>query len=85
MSNDTKLVENMGIFIFGQIMAKNHYPGSQGKPDRYSFDVAIPGQRQMLTIAVALEDWSKLEVMSPYRCKATFDLFNGRIYFRLAA
>lgn len=84
MSNDTKLTENMGIFVSGQIMARNHYPGSQGKPDRYSLDIAVPGLRQMLTISVTFEDWAKREVMSLYKGKVTFNLFNGRLYFQSA-
>ena len=85
MSNDTKLLtENMGIFVVGQIMARNHYPGSQGKPDRYSFDVAVPGQRHMLTISVTAEDWVNREIMTPYKGKVTFSLFNGRLYFQPA-
>ena len=84
MSNDTKSTENMGIFIVGQIMAKNHYPGANGKPDRYSLDIAIPGLRQMVTISTTLEDWMKREVMLPYKGKVVFNLFNGRLYFQPA-
>ena len=84
MSNDTKQIDTMGIFVSGQIMARNHYPGSQGKPDRYSFDVAVPGQRQMLNISVNSEDWLNREVMTPYKGKVTFNLFNGRIYIQPA-
>ena len=85
MSNDTKsAVETMGIFVYGQIMAKNHYPGSNGKPDRYSFDVAVPGQRQMLTISVTADDWQSREVMTLYKGKVTISLFNGRLYVQPA-
>lgn len=82
MSSETKQIETMGVFVSGQIMARNHYPGSQGKPDRYSLDIAVPGLRQMLTISVTLEDWMKREVMTLYKSKVTFNLFNGRLYFQ---
>lgn len=84
MSNDTKPTENMGLLVVGQIMAKNHYPGAQGKPDRFSLDVAVPGLRQMLTISVQAEDWMKREVMTLYKSKVTFNLFNNRLYFQPA-
>lgn len=84
MSNDTKPTENMGLFVVGQIMAKNHYPGTQGKPDRFSLDVAVPGIRQMMTISVKADDWMKREVMTIYKCKITFNLFNNRLYFQPA-
>lgn len=84
MSNDTKQTENMGILIVGQIMAKNHYPGAKGKPDRYSLDIAIPGLRQMLTISITLEDWMNREILTLYKGKVVFDLFNGRLYFQPA-
>lgn len=84
MSNDTKLTENMGVLVVGQIMAKNYYPGSNGKPDRHSLDVAVPGLRQMLSISVTFEDWMKREIMTLYKGKVTFNLFNGRLYFQSA-
>ena len=82
MSNDTKPTETMGIFIVGQIMAKNHYPGANGKPDRYSLDVAVPGISQMLMISIKSDDWMKREVMTIYKGKITFNLFNNRLYFQ---
>ena len=85
MSNDIKSTENMGIFVVGQIIARNHYPGANGKPDRYSLDVAVPGLRQMLTISVTLDDWMKRETMTIYKGKITFNLFNNRLYFQAIA
>lgn len=85
MSNDTKPVESMGLMVVGQVMAKNHYPGRNGKPDRFSVDVAVPGLRQMLTISLPSEDWLKREVMTIFRSKITFNLYQGRLYFQPAA
>lgn len=85
MSNDQKPTENMGLLVVGQIMAKNHYPGSNGKPDRFSIDVAVPGLRQMLTISLKAEDWMKREVMTIFKSKITFNLFQGRLYFQPAS
>ena len=84
MSNDTKQTENMGILVIGQIMAKNHYPGASGKPDRFSIDIAVPGIRQMLTISLKVEDWMKLEEFTIFKSKITFNLFQGRLYFQVA-
>ena len=84
MSNDTKQIENMGIFISGQIIGKNHYPGANGKPDRYSLDIAIPGLRHMLTISVNFEDFQNREILMLYKGKVVFNLFNGRLYFQPA-
>lgn len=82
MSNEQKTTDNMGLLVVGQIMAKNHFPGSNGKPDRFSIDVAVPGIRQMLTIALRAEDWMKTEVMTLFKAKLTFNLYNGRLYFQ---
>lgn len=85
MSNEQKTTDNMGLLVVGQIMAKNHFPGSNGKPDRFSVDVAVPGIRQMLTIALKAEDWMKAEVMTLFKAKLTYNLYNGRLYFQPAA
>lgn len=85
MSNEQKTPNKMGLFVAGQIMAKNHLPGQPGKPDRFSIDVAVPGLRQFITISLKAEDWMKLEVMSFFASKVTFNLFNGRLYFQPAS
>jgi len=85
MSNDQKPTPNMGLLVIGQIMAKNHYPGTNGKPDRFSVDVAVPGLRQMITVGLKAEDWMKREVMTIYQSKITFNLYNGRLYFQPVA
>lgn len=85
MGEEKKEIETMGLFVKGQIMAKNHFPGRSGKPDRFSIDVAVPGIRQMLTIALKAEDWMKSDVMTMFKAKLSFDLYNGRVYFQPAA
>lgn len=84
MEKDQKPDNKLGLYIVGQIIGKNHFPGKDGKPDRYSIDVAIPGIREMLTVSLQHDDWVKRQEMTPVSMKAVFSLFRGRLYFQPA-
>lgn len=82
MSDKPKL--DMGLFVFGQIMTKNHFPGRDGKPDRYGIDVAVPGLRQFVSISLRPEDFGRYNVMDEFKGRLTFNIFKGNVYFQLA-
>lgn len=82
MSDKPKL--DMGLFVFGQIMTKNCFPGRDGKPDRYGIDVAVPGLRQFVSISLRPEDFGRYNVMDEFKGRLTFNIFKGNVYFQLA-
>lgn len=82
--SDSKPKAEMGLFVFGQIMTKNHFPGRDGKPDRYGIDVAVPGLRQFVSISLRPEDWGRLNVMEEFKGRISFNVFKGNVYFQPA-
>lgn len=82
--SDAKPKPEMGLFVFGQIMTKNHFPGKDGKPDRYSIDVAVPGLRQFVSISLRPEDWGRLNIMEEFKGRISFNVFKGNVYFQPA-
>lgn len=79
MPEITEKTEKHGILVSGLIMAKNEFAREKGT--KYSVDLAIAGQREMLSISVEPEEYNKLKVMDPFKSMATYNLFKGRIYW----
>lgn len=76
---------DMGLFVYGRIINKNHFPGRDGKPDRYGIDVAVPGLRQFVSISLRLEDFGRYNVMDEFKGRITFNIFKGNVYFQPAS
>lgn len=74
-------VEEKCMKITGLIMTKNKYPGKDGKADRFSVDVAIPGLKSMLSVSVKPEVWGGLVEMADYSSKVSFRVYKDQIYF----
>lgn len=85
MSEDKKT--QYGIIVSGMIMSKNHFPGSPAtstapvKKDRFSFDVAVPGNREIMSISIAPEKWGALPDSGDWRGRVTFRTYKGVAYF----
>ncbi|MBV5330640.1 MAG: hypothetical protein JZU65_23920 [Chlorobium sp.] len=75
----------LGLLASGLVMSKNKYPGRDGKPDRFSIDLAIPGVREMLSIQVKPEVWGTVQDMQEWKSLITFRLYKGVVYFEAAS
>lgn len=71
----------LGLYVIGQIISKNRYPGQEKKPERFALDVAIPGCRELLSIAVDAVQFASAKEMAIFTCQVVLRTFNGRVYF----
>lgn len=71
----------LGLYVIGQVISKNHYPAQQNKNERFTVDVAIPGCRELLSIAVDALQFGAVKEMAVFTCQAVLKTFNGRVYF----
>lgn len=78
---EDKQQKSLGLYIIGQIISKNHYPGQQNKAERFAVDVAIPGCRELLSVAVDAAQFAAAKEMAVFTCQAVMRTFNGRSYF----
>lgn len=78
---EDKQQKSLGLYVIGQIISKNRYPGQQNKPERFALDVAIPGCRELLSIAVDAVQFAAAKEMAVFTCQAILRTYNGRVYF----
>jgi hypothetical protein len=71
--------EKMGIVVSGLCMAKNSFPTDQGT--RYSLEVAVPGQKIMVSLSVKEEEFKNQVLMAPIKKKVNFTVYKGNVYF----
>jgi len=71
--------KNLGILVSGLIMSKNEFDSDKGP--KFVFDLAIPGQKETVTIKVTREHFHQNEEMSAFKSKANFNLYKGRAYW----
>jgi len=77
--------QNLGMMIAGQVMTKNIYPGRDGKPDRYSLDVAIPNCASIAKISVDGPTYGAVQVLEVFKRFVSFRLYKGNVYFEALA
>ncbi len=82
MNEKTK---GMGIIVSGLVMAKNEYPGKDGRQPRYALDIAIPGQKENLSVTVPPEEYHKINLLDSFKAAVSYSVFRGSIYWRKAA
>jgi len=71
----------LGLIASGLVMAKNCFVPNDGKPPRFSFDIAIPGIREMLTISVKKEVYETVNEMQEWKALIKYRTYKGVVYF----
>lgn len=70
-----------GLVVHGLVMAKNRFPAKDGRPERFSLDVACPGCKEMIALSVPPEKWGAVQEQSEFLSRASFRTYKGAVYF----
>jgi hypothetical protein len=73
-------VKDQNIYILGTIITKNQFPGKDNKPDRFSIDVAVPGNKQLFSVSIKPEVWGALAPMTEFFSAVRVRLYNEQLY-----
>lgn len=79
-SNLMNTSNGKGLFGNGIVIAKNEYTPQGGTP-RYSFDMAIPGSRQNLSINCEEDYWKSIKELDDVRVQLQVISIRGNLMF----